>query len=85
MIWFLISPLGATIGAIIGIILGTVFGVFSFLIAALPYIFQALIWAVQLVGQFIFYSLIFGYFILKWLAGKIRKAIYSDEYEELHF
>lgn len=85
MFWFLVSPVWATVGAIIGIVLGTVFGVFSFLIAALPYIFQALIWTVQLVGQFIFYSLIFGCFILKWLARKIRKAIYSDEYEELHF
>lgn len=85
MFWFLVSPLWATIGAVIGITLGIIFGGFSLLIALLPSIFQAIIWLIRIAGQIIFYSLIFGYFILKWVAGKVRKAIYTDEYEELRF
>lgn len=50
-----------------------------------PPFFQSIFWLARTAVQIVFYGLICGYLILEWIAKKIRKAIYFDEYEELHF
>ncbi|WP_424350101.1 hypothetical protein ACPBEH_11365 (plasmid) [Latilactobacillus sp. 5-91] len=85
MIWFLLSPAGAILGVIVGVVLGIIMGIIPLLLSLIPLFFQAIFWLARTAVQIVFYGLICGYLILEWIAKKIRKAIYSDEYEELHF
>ncbi|UTB73304.1 hypothetical protein A4W72_11145 (plasmid) [Latilactobacillus curvatus] len=66
-------------------ILGIIMGIIPLLLSLIPLFFQAIFWLARTAVQIVFYGLICGYLILEWIAKKIRKAIYSDEYEELHF
>ena len=77
MLWFLLSPFGATVGLIFGFIIGLIL----YMIGLLPIIIKLLFQLVVFTFKAAFFIVVLFIMGLTFISKRIRNSIYHNEFE----